>query len=73
MPMGIHSKTKALKEGPISEEQEASLRSNIRQLYVACSRAKEVLYIQLPDDGRASVYSKLLKSAMNKPEELVNA
>lgn len=60
MPLGSYEKAKNPKPGKLSDEQEANLRQNIRLLYVACSRAKDYLYIQLPDNGTYSVYSKLL-------------
>ena len=72
MPLGLFERTKKLKDGILKEEQEEDLRRNIRLLYVACSRAKDYLYLQLPDDGSYSVYSKLLIDAFNDPEGISN-
>ena len=36
---------------------------DIRFLYVACTRAKEILHIILPETGETSVYAKMLEDA----------
>ena len=72
MPFGLYEGVKLPKKGKLTEDKEEELRRNIRLLYVACSRAKDVLYLQLPDDGTYSIYSKLLIDAYKDPEGLGN-
>lgn len=72
MPFGLYEGVKLPKKGKLTEDKEEELRRNIRLLYVACSRAKDVLYLQLPDDGTYSIYSKLLIDAYKDPEGLEN-
>ena len=38
-------------------------KDDIRFLYVACTRAKEILHIILPESGETSVYVKMLEDA----------
>lgn len=72
MPLGLYEGVKKIQKEKMTEEKDEELRRNIRLLYVACSRAKDVLYLQLPDDGTYSVYSKLLIDAYKDPEGLGN-
>lgn len=69
LPLGEYDKTKlpnwdALRDD--EDEYEEALKNtkdNIRFLYVACTRAKEVLHIILPEDGDSSVFLKMLEDA----------
>ena len=42
----------------------AATQSSIQNLYVACTRAKEVLYIIAPENENESVFMKILKDSI---------
>ena len=64
-PFGHYSQTKYLDPNRISlmtdEEQIDSLKKEINQLYVACTRARDVLYIVQPE--RNTLFMKMLRDA----------
>ena len=45
------------------QEKLKNTQDDIRFLYVACTRAKEILHIILPESGKTSVYAKMLEDA----------
>ena len=67
-PLGFHDKSKFI----ISKEQVRvasetdfiNINENISHLYVACTRAKELLYIIQPEGENESIYMKLLKESL---------
>ena len=67
-PMGFHDKTKFIMEldqtQKATEEDFINVNENISHLYVACTRAKELLYIIQPESESESVYIKLLKESL---------
>ena len=67
-PMGFHDKTKFIMEldqtQNATEEDFINVNENISHLYVACTRAKELLYIIQPESESESVYIKLLKESL---------
>lgn len=70
-PFGDYDKTKYLKENEICDlevesESIESIRNNIRMLYVACTRARDVLYIIQPEDKNDSLYMRMLLDAMEE-------
>lgn len=69
IPLGDHDETKHPNwkqvkddEGELQEKLKAT-QDNIRYLYVACTRAKEVLHIIMPESGNSSVYMKMLSDS----------
>ena len=68
-PFGEHDKTKLPKweilkdDGDVFDQAIEDTKNNIRLLYVACTRAKEILHIILPETGTTSVYVKMLEEA----------
>ena len=67
-PMGVRDKTKELLSDTLiqkaDDEQYVRVNENISQLYVACTRAKEVLYIIAPESGKDSIYINLLEKSL---------
>lgn len=67
-PMGVHDQTKGLVTDDsirkADDEQYVRVNENISQLYVACTRAKEVLYIIAPENGNESIYMNLLEKSL---------
>ena len=69
MPFGDFNATKnpnwiGLKDDEEKFQQQLQFAQNhIRYLYVACTRAKEVLHIVLPESSNDSVYVKMLEEA----------
>ncbi len=67
-PMGVHDKTKGLVTDTLireaDDEQYVRVNENISQLYVACTRAKEVLYIISPESSNESIYMNLLEKSL---------
>ena len=69
LPLGEHDKTKKPnwqlinKDDDIYQEMLEDTGNNIRLLYVACTRAKEILHIILPETRNTSVYIKMLEDA----------
>ncbi len=69
LPFGVHNDTKnpnwdilRTDEG-LFQEKLKNTQDDIRFLYVACTRAKEILHIILPETGETSVYAKMLEDA----------
>lgn len=68
-PLGEYHCTKMPDWKALREDEEAfqarliDTQDDIRGLYVACTRAKEVLHIILPESGETSVYAKMLEDA----------
>lgn len=68
-PLGEHCGTKKPDWGLIKADTEnfqemlKHAEDDIRFLYVACTRAKEILHIVLPESGETSVYMKMLEDA----------
>lgn len=70
-PFGDYDKTKYLCEVDIEALDEdddsiESIRNNIRMLYVACTRARDILYIIQPEDKDDSLYMRMLLDAMEE-------
>lgn len=70
-PFGDYDKTKYLCEDDIEALDEdddsiESIRNNIRMLYVACTRARDILYIIQPEDKDDSLYMRMLLDAMEE-------
>jgi superfamily I DNA/RNA helicase len=69
-PMGSHYMTK--KEHVFNhnneqlEECKEDYIKNINTLYTGCTRARDHLYIILPENEKQSIYSKMLKEAINE-------
>ena len=69
IPLGEYNKTKNPDWDSIREDENIyqdllkKTQDDIRFLYVACTRAKEILHIVLPEEGNTSVYMKLLEEA----------
>ena len=69
LPLGAHDGTKNPDWGALRANEETfeealkDTKSNIRFLYVACTRAKEILHVILPETGDTSVYIKMLEAA----------
>lgn len=67
-PLGFHDKTKFILTADqaqvASEEDFINVNENISHLYVACTRAKEILYIIQPEGENESIYMKLLKESL---------
>ena len=69
MPLGEYNETKKpnwekIRSDEIKfEEMIKYSEDDIRFLYVACTRAKEILHIILPETGETSVYVKMLEDA----------
>ena len=69
MPLGAYEGSKV--EGSVAKETDPEKKealildttSSINSLYVACTRAKEDLYVILPETGSESVYVKLIEEA----------
>lgn len=78
LPLGEYDQTKNPDWNTLRENQETfenaikSTKDNIRFLYVACTRAKEILHIILPETGDKSVYMKMLEEAQGQVEEKFN-
>lgn len=74
LPLGEYQETKVVDWTSVKEDQEVyqtklqDTQDCIRRLYVACTRAKEILHIILPESGTESVYVKLLEDAGNYGE-----
>lgn len=68
-PFGEYHGTKKPDWEHIKEDEEKYqemlkyAEDDIRFLYVACTRAKEILHIVLPETGETSVYAKMLEDA----------
>ena len=69
IPLGEHNGTKnpdweSIRKNEIEfDEKIKHTEDDIRFLYVACTRAKEILHIILPETGETSVYMKMLEDA----------
>ena len=69
LPLGVHDETKNPDWDTLRANEDAfdealkNTKQNIRFLYVACTRAKEILHIVLPESGDSSVYVKMLEDA----------
>lgn len=69
LPLGVHDGTKNPDWNAIRENEEGfeealkDTKSNIRFLYVACTRAKEIPHVILPESGETSVYINMLEAA----------
>ena len=68
-PLGEYHKTKKPDWAHIRADEEkfqemlGYTENDIRHLYVACTRAKEILHIVLPETGETSVYVRMLEDA----------
>lgn len=63
-PFGCYTGTKSLRDEDVSnvvEETADNIRKEVNQLYVACTRARDVLYIVQPE--KESFYMRMLSSA----------
>lgn len=69
LPLGEYDETKNPDWEALRADDEAfaealkCTKDNIRFLYVACTRAKEVLHVILPENGDYSVFMKMLEDA----------
>lgn len=69
LPLGEHDSTKRPDWNQLQENEDKFqdtvelAKEDIRYLYVACTRAKEILHIILPETGEDSVYIKMLEDA----------
>lgn len=69
IPLGEYHGTKKPEWEQVKEDEESFhemikyAEDDIRFLYVACTRAKEILHIILPETGETSVYVKMLEDA----------
>lgn len=67
--LGYHEKTKKVEWNDVKNDQDlydallTDTLDNIRSLYVACTRAKEVLHIIIPESSNNSIYVKILEDA----------
>ena len=73
-PFGDYDKTKYLTLSDIKNIEEDSddideIRKNISMLYVACTRARDMLYIIQPESAKDSMYMKLLLDAEKNYKE----
>ena len=70
VPLGEYDKVKNPNWKTLKSNEEsytnaiAATQSCIQNLYVACTRAKEVLHIIAPETGKDSVYMKMLKDSI---------
>lgn len=67
-PLGDYEHTKTLTEEKIHDEsleekQISEIEESISQLYVSCTRARDLLYIVVPERPEESVYVKMLTDA----------
>lgn len=72
-PFGDYDKTKYLDDRDINrlninDERIANIKRNINYLYVACTRARDLLYIIQPEKEEESLYMRLLSYAMKEEE-----
>ena len=70
-PFGDYDNTKFLSEADLkklSSEDEAieNIRNNVRMLYVACTRARDLLYIIQPEREEDSLYIRMLLNAVEE-------
>ena len=70
-PFGDYDNTKFLSEADLkklSPEDEAieNIRNNVRMLYVACTRARDILYIIQPEREEDSLYIRMLLNAVEE-------
>ena len=69
LPIGAYDMTKSPDWDTLRADEEEfdnalkCTKDNIRFLYVACTRAKEILHVVLPEDPEASVFLKMLEDA----------
>lgn len=69
VPLGEYNKTRKPDWTLIKDNNELFIetlnhaKDDIRFLYVACTRAKEILHVILPETGETSVYCKMLEDA----------
>ena len=69
LPLGEYDKTKKPDWDNLRDSEEEFIealentKNNIRFLYVACTRAREILHIILPESGKSSVFIKMLEDA----------
>lgn len=69
--LGEYDQTKNPDWSTLKENEEeyqsvvSSTQDNIRRLYVACTRAKEVLHVIVPESAEKSVYMKMLLDALH--------
>lgn len=70
-PFGDYDQTKFLSERDIAklsedDEKIENIRTNVRMLYVACTRARDILYIIQPERSEDSLYMKMLVDAIEE-------
>ena len=70
--LGEHDKTKNPNWNWLKENEEelnkaiTGVQDNIRRLYVACTRAKEVLHIIQTENSNQSIYIKMLQDSLEE-------
>lgn len=70
--LGEYDKTKNPDWNSLKRNEEelnnaiTAVQDNIRRLYVACTRAKEVLYIIRPEEANRSIYIKMLQDSLEQ-------
>ena len=75
LPLGEHEGTRMPDWTRIKEDEERFqemlkyAEGDIRFLYVACTRAREILHIVLPETGNTSVYAGMLEDAESSSED----
>lgn len=68
-PLGEYKETKKPNWDELKNDEEkfentlSSTKDDIRLLYVACTRAKEILHVILPESGEDSVFVKMIEDA----------
>ena len=69
-PFGDYDQTKYLTESEVEyldeEETIENIKNNIRMLYVACTRARDILYIIKPKESIDSLYMSMLTDAIEE-------
>ena len=74
LPLGEHNGTRMPDWTRIKANEERFqemlkyAEGDIRFLYVACTRAREILHIILPETGKTSVYARMLEDAESSSE-----
>lgn len=72
-PFGDYDKTKFLNEDELKnitdDEVIENIRNNVRMLYVACTRARDILYIIQPERREDSLYMRMLLDAIGGSED----
>lgn len=75
LPLGEYDETRMpdwpriKKDEELFQEKLTDTKNDIRFLYVACTRAREILHIVLPETGETSVYVRMLEDAESSGRE----